>query len=492
MADNEPTVPFSPEWWLEQLAAKLEGRRRAIKVYEDYYAGEHKLAFATQKFREAFGSLFEEFADDWTQLVVDAVEERLDVVGFRVGRDVEADDDLWELWQRNNLDAGSQQTHVESLVTETAGVIVWVGPDGETPLITPERASEVIVAVDRATGRRLAALKMWDDEWTGDTFAYVYLPEGIYKYRKVKKPEGIIMPDGVVLKGWAPREINGETWPLANPLGEVSVVPFPNRPRLGKDGVSEIKKVVPIQDGVNKLVADMLVASEFTSFRQRWATGIEIPIDPITKEPIEVFQAAMNRLWLGNPPLDEDGNVVEGVEPKFGEFGTTDLRNFVVGVEMLVQHIASQSRTPPHYFYLKGEFPSGESLRSAEAPLVKKAERKQTFYGEAWEEVMRLAVRVADPSRDVSGLAAMETVWGDAETRTESEHIDALVKLKALGVPNEVLWEKAGLSPTEIRRAKAMIARDGLMAALLEDSQPGSETEPQPQPEEEPVGGAST
>ncbi len=72
------------------------------------------------------------------------------------------------------------------------------------------------------------------------------------------------------------------------------------------------------------------------------------------------------------------------------------IKSFVTGVEMLVQHIASQTKTPPHYFYLSGQFPSGESIKSAETGLVAKVLRKQRYFGEGWEEVVRLGFKVED------------------------------------------------------------------------------------------------
>jgi hypothetical protein len=55
---------------------------------------------------------------------------------------------------------------------------------------------------------------------------------------------------------------------------------------------------------------------------------------------------------------------------------------FVKAVEMLVQHIASQTRTPPHYFALTGQFPSGDAIKSAETGLVAKVRRKMVHFGE--------------------------------------------------------------------------------------------------------------
>lgn len=67
-------LPGSPEWWLRELDKELDERAGRIEVYDDYYySGRHPLAFASDRFRKTFGGLFREFADNWCELVVDAV-----------------------------------------------------------------------------------------------------------------------------------------------------------------------------------------------------------------------------------------------------------------------------------------------------------------------------------------------------------------------------------------------------------------------------------
>jgi hypothetical protein len=131
---------------------------------------------------------------------------------------------------------------------------------------------------------------------------------------------------------------------------------------------------------------------------------------------------------------------------------------------LLVQHIASQTRTPPHYFYLSGNFPSGDAIKSAETGLVAKSRRKMRFYGEAWEEVMRLCFAVTGDAR--SKVMDAETIWGDPEYRSESELADALVKRAAIGVPRRQLWEDAGYSQTEISRFHEMELEDSMDSLL--------------------------
>jgi hypothetical protein len=470
--------------WLGRLEQALRARQWRIQVFDDYYRGKHRLAFASPKFRQAFGGLFNEFADDWCQLVVDAVDERLAVQGFRLGTDSDKGDaDAWRIWQSNNLDAESRMGHVEALVREECSAIVWADPDNDKiPTITIEDPSQVIVAFQPGSRKkRLAALKMWTDE-DGRDNATVYLPDAVYKYQAKNRnplattrigqfleanreaPSGgagvgrmpvSLLPIAVASPAdtWEPRETAGEPWPLPNPMGVVPVVPIVNRPRLIGPGESEIRKVIPLQDAINKQVADMMVASEFTAFRQRYVTGMDIPVDAQGNQ-VEPFVMSADRLFIAENPA-----------AKFGEFSETNLGAYVASIEMLVQHIASQTRTPPHYFYLSGHFPSGESIKSAETGLVAKCRSKQLYFGEAWEEVIRLAFRVLGDKR--ADVVDTETIWRDCESRSEGEHIDASLKKLAAGVPQRQIWEDMGYTQAQIDRFKAMRAEEAAEQAAL-------------------------
>ena len=50
---------------------------------------------------------------------------------------------------------------------------------------------------------------------------------------------------------------------------------------------------------------------------------------------------------------------VENSDAKFGNFAVSDLTTYVRSIEMLVQHVAAQTRTPPHY--LLGKLPMAPS-----------------------------------------------------------------------------------------------------------------------------------
>lgn len=464
-------IPDDSMGWITRLTRGLDARAPEMERYEDYYEGRHPLLFATSLYRRTFGQLFRGFADNFCGVVVDAVEERLNVEGFRVGQPRPAgrvsttqlvaagDQDAWRIWQANQLDAWSGTAHVEALVKGEAYALVspfradW--PDDGTPLISIEDPLEVIVEGSTANRRkRLAALKRWRDD-EGLMRCTLYLPDRIEKFiqkrdrRPVTNASQMTAMEGPAPVIWVPRQDPGDaSWPLPNPLRVVPVVPLVNQPRLTGPGRSEIAPVLPIQDALNKLFADMLVASEYAAFRQRWATGIEIPTDPTTGEPIETFAAAVHRIVSTAAP-----------DAKFGSFEESDLANYVKAIETAVQHVATITRTPAHYLLgQSGTFPSGESLKSTETGLVAKARRRMRHFGESWEEVIRVAFAALGDPR--SRVLDSEVIWRDPESRTEAEHVDALIKLASIDVPREQLWEDAGYTPQQINRFREMRAAD--------------------------------
>lgn len=479
MAVATPPEVNTPEWWLERLSARLQTRKRVIKRYDDYFSGRHNLYFSTPKFRSKFGTLLEGLKDNWTQIVVEAALERMRVNGFRWGDDPLGDEEAWRIWQTNRMDAESSVLLREMLINGVAYVLVdpFVQDRGAIPDITVEHPEQVIVAMEPGSRwKRAAALKMWEDDW-GETLATLYLPNGIYKFKKVHDSSSsrVILPQGTRFSDWAPREVDSEAWPLPNPVGVVPMVPFENKARMLKEGESEIENVIPNQDAVNKFLADMLIASEAAAFRQRYVTGWDDGDEDSDEVDPPRFDSDAASLWW-----------TASEKAKFGEFAATELANYVKAIENRVQSIASQSRTPPHYFYLTGQFPSGESIKSAETGLVSKVRDKLGFTGESFEDVIRLVFRIKGDSKgdDMSS----ETIWGDPESRTESEAVDGAVKLKALGIADEVLQERIGLTPKQIRRNRSMIEAQRLEERVraIEDQALASAQPPAPGPVPQP------
>jgi hypothetical protein len=465
--------------YLHQMDQELRLRAPEIEIWERYYEGAHRLQFATSRFRQTFGNLFHEFADNWMSLIVDATAERLNIQGFRFSGDLgpdaayEGDADAWEIWRDNDLPSQSDIAHVEAIKLGRSYALIdpWNKTALGNPVITVEHPAQCTVACHAHNKtQRKAALKTWTDH-TGYIRANVYMQDMVYRFQTDTRvtedrasrfgdgfytaiygnlfPLDFVGPPSAFLgkdAKWIPYDGNvpgGDGFPAFIPhdLGVVPVVPLHNNPSLKIGGRSDIAPIIPIQDALNKLVMDMIIASEFASFNQRWATGIEIPKDPDTGLPIseERFIGAVSRLWTSADP-----------ETKFGQFQASDLGNYVKAIEMLIQHIAAITRTPPHYLLGQaGSFPSGDSLAATETGLVAKTKRKMTNFSPSWEEVMRLAFKAKGDPR---GDQMAETVWADPEQRIRAARIDGAIKMSTIGVPQDAIWEELGATPSQIAR----------------------------------------
>lgn len=458
------------------LDARLKARNPQIQQWEKYYEGEHRLQFATVRFKNTFGNLFHEFADNWCELIVNASVERMHINGFRVGdKSDDADADAETIWRDNCLDADYRMAHTEAVKLGHAYTLV----DGEnnafeteSPLITIEHPSQAIVLHDPANPRhRLAGLKEWIDE-DGRVCATVYLPDAIYRYEAQEKVQragqaglrasGLVTPtdfintpssevNGAGTIEWVPRR--GVPFETANNLKVVPLIPLRNNPTLKMGGRSDIAVVIPLQDAVNKQIADMMIASEFASFAQRWATGLEVPKDPQTGKALDTgaFLASVGRVWASEHP-----------DAKFGQFEASDLKNYVHSIEMLIQHVAALTRTPPHYLLgQSGAFPSGDSLTATETGLVAKTDAKKVDASPTWSETQRLAFRAKGDEEKAKSV--VEVLWGDSEQRIRSQRVDGAVKLTTLGVPQQAIWEdELGATPRQVKRWHEMKVGMGL------------------------------
>ncbi|MBA2504817.1 MAG: phage portal protein, partial [Thermoleophilaceae bacterium] len=383
---------------------------------------------------------FSAIADNWCPLVVDSSAERLMVQGFRFGLEQSADDEAWAIWQANGLDAQANMAHTEAIKLGESYWLVEPPPRGSSdpPRITAEHPSQVIVAHEPGDRRRrLAALKKWTDD-DGFAYANLYLPQVTLKYRSQQK----LAATGGRVSGrinWTTRtdDPGGE-----NRLGEVPVIVLPNAPGMLRGGRSDLKSGIPIFDALNKLLSDMMIGSEYQAFPQRVLLGVEVPKDPVTGQPARAaeLQASQSRLWTFSSP-----------DAKVAEFNAADLNNYVVAREHLVRHLTAQTKMPPHYVSGQIVNAAAAALKAAETGLISKVRDKMPAFEEGHEDMMRLAFRALGNERRGSETQA-ELIWRDPESRSFGELIDGLVKLRTLGVPLEVLWERAGFSPQEIQR----------------------------------------
>lgn len=422
---------------LTTLAQRLDESTARYTELDLYYSGRQPLSFLAPEAREALGSRFGRMASNIPRLAVTALAERLRVTGF-TGADV------WGDWIANDLDQTSGVAHREALALGTSYVIVWARPDG-TPRVTVESARQVTVLTDPGSRRITAALKRW--ETATSTEVVLYEADQITRY----SAPGL----GATTAGFRVVET------IPNPLGMVPVVRFRNGDRLLDDGASEIDDLMPLVDGLNKSLADMMTTSEYTGRQRRWATGIELEEDPETGEAVNPIPEGHRAMISENP------------DAKFGQLAAADLTGYEASVRVLLGQIMAVSALPSHYVGVFTDNPaSADALRASEASLTARAESRQATFGRSWEDVARLVVGVregTDPS-----AVDVRVRWADAATRSVAQEADAIVKLYGAGLlPASVALARLGYASDEIdeirtaRRAEALDGAGVNLTALL-------------------------
>lgn len=420
---------------------RFNDRATNLKRFRRYYRGDHDLAFATEKFVNAFGKLFHTFALNLCPAVVDAVADKLEVIGWSVESDSDANELTtlsWQIWNRSMMPVRSGEIHKEALKCGDAYVIVWPADDGRA-LIYPQTADSCIVQYDsEMPGRIVWAAKAWV---SNDFFWHLnlYYPDRVERYITRSKVDtdlgGRIKPESQTLSATSLTLIEV----VENPYNVVPVFHFANNADVGSDGISELVNAIPLQDALNKTVLDMLVAMEFAAYRQRWAAGIEIEYDDQGK-PIPPFKAGIERLWISPSP-----------EAKFGDFEATDLKQFLEVKDGFRVDLACVTGTPLHYFMLHSASPSpqsGISVEKLESRFLAKVKDRQLAFGEVWARVMSLALQIDGIEDDV----VLFTQWADASPLSESERLENLLRRKDLGLSQRQVLMEAGYGEADIER----------------------------------------
>lgn len=437
------------EWAVAQY--KPSERMRRYSLYWNYYEGNHRLAFATDKFKESFGNLFREFAENACPAVVDSLVDRLKLLGFRSSdasleqkevpsvipgipprkRMITIDEHgqmAWEIWSRNRMDLRSKDVHREATMMGDAYVIVWPNEEGLADL-WPQLANEVSVQYDpNMQGVIYRASKRWFDPIAKVWRLNVFTSEGITKYESKKNSHNF--PDNAV-----DFVLTDE---VSNPYGRVPVFHF-SRGAENRFGRSDLKDVIPIQDALNKAVMDMLIAMEFASFKQRYIIGMEVDIDEETGQPKDATMQSygVDRMMA-----------IPNEDAKVGQFDATDLGQFLRVQEKFWASIARVSGTPLHYFFItEGDFPSGEAQKAAEARFSTRIEDSQIAWGNRWEDVILFAHEI---EHGVVENLEFSSIWSNATPRSEAELADTAIKKKAIGFSRSYLLREFGLSDEEV------------------------------------------
>jgi hypothetical protein len=410
---------------LDQIKKNQPDRQRFI----DYYDGNHALNFATEKFRNAFGQTLKSMRDNLCPIVVDSTSDRMEIINFAGDdKDKIVADAAWKLWQRARMELISNNVHSEALKAGCAYLIVWPDEFGEAKFYLQDSRYCTVVE-DTDSKKPKYAAKVWKGD-DGKLYLNMYYPDRTEKYSTANKYESGTSD----LKETIFKPLDGEYATVENPYGRIPVFQFETNPVLSN--------AIPIQDALNKTVCDKLVAMEFAAFKQRYATGIEVPEDEVTGEKKLPFKAGADRMWF-----------TESKDAKFGEFQSADLEQFLKVADSYRLEMARVSGTPLHFFSINtSDAISGEALKTLESRFTKRVRRNCLNFGPVWSEVIRFAFLI-EGSAYAGTLTAQ---WQSPEQRSEKEFLETLgLKRDTLDVPVDTLREEYGYTEEDIQKFNA-------------------------------------
>jgi len=426
--------------WLQKMEAE---RRADYALFRRYYGGDHptELTDRLKKFlNSGLNSGDLKFRDNFMEVVVDALAERLMVTSFGTNEDGDSKpvaEWAWNTWQANRMDETHSIVHTESVMVGDSYVLVDWDPQEGRVFITHQLPETIIPHYNEATRRIDMASKKWVERPIGEdmlTRLNLYYPDRIEKYAVGPK-------DTVWQKHRDPGE---EGWPqpwldkAGQPMG-VNIFHFRNKPAGSDFGQSELRNAIHIQDLLNKTLIDLAMINDNAGFGRAYVVDMNLD-----RTAVDMIPGAF---W--SMKSDDEGGT-----SKVGTIPADSPEGALKTMDALVQHIAGTTRTPQYLFQLMGGAPSGEALKTAESGLIAKAKDRQVRFGNGWEDVMAFALKVQETfGQSVGELTErFEVGWDDPNTRNEVAFLESLEKKAALGVSQEQLWREMGYDQEQIDR----------------------------------------
>lgn len=385
-----------------------------------YYNGAEQEVFAHARFRRLFKSTGLDYVLNYTKTVVDTVLDRLEIASV-AGTDDASNAAINKIWEQNELTLDAKEIHKNALVFGECYAIVWPDEEGEVQITYNSPLTTVIIYDDENPRTKSYAAKMWQTKRGDDKIVRLnlYYSDRIEKYST--RGDIDLVP---ATAQWAHIET------VENPFGKIPVFHFrTHKPH----GTPEHAAAIGPQDAINKLVANHLYTVDYQGAPQRYAltsgdnTGPDdFDDDDTARENISGLKNSPGDLWY-----------LQGVD-SVGQFPVADPKHFTDPIMAYVKAMASLTQTPLHYFQNNGQFASGEALRTAEAPLIKKVEDRQKSFGATWREIFKFALEIMGVTSDV------QVDWKAASTVDPKEVWEIAQLKKAAGLPLDQILFEAG------------------------------------------------
>lgn len=430
---------------IEQLSNRLIRTRTWFRRLDEYFTAEQRIEHLGIAIPQQLQAV--KTAVGWPRLVVEVLDERLDIEGFRFPDQDDADEQLWDIWLANNMDVESQLAHMDAFVFGRAFAMAGSGPGGDSPpLLTVESPLNMVADFDARS--RLVTQGLQDYEIDGRQAAALYLPDSTIHLVQEHQEATFTVYD---------RDDHN--------LGITPVVMLANRARThDRYGASEITpEVMAITDAALRTLLGMEFAREFFGAPQRYILGASEDqfVNP-NGTPTDAWSTYIGRLLA----LERDE---EGELPQVGTFAASDPTAYTNILTAYSKIMSSHTGLPPHFFGFTTDNPaSAEAILASEARLDRRAKRKMRGFGN-WRDLMKLALLIQNNGELPDKSHRIEVMWGDPSTPTPQATTMAMKDQVSMGFmppTSDVLGARLGYSAAERARIAAE-RQDDLGASVL-------------------------
>lgn len=483
-----PPMPAQPASGLDAVgiaaaATNIVGMRlmeqRRLDHIKRYMDGDHAPPYTPKGASSEYRWLVRRAKDNFLPLIVSVISQNLHVDGFVASANVDDPEFKWERsdewlnFEANRMISLQHGVHRACATYGAAYVQVLPGSmqvrdasaeadvtDKSVPVVTPFSPRDMMClyedpVIDEWPMFSVQERIVGDVREPGKSRRVVVVMDEVNRYTLVGGAGRL----GPVRLQWPDPDdpiLKGEPAIQAHDMGVCPVVRFAYEINLDQDGgpVGEIERLIYLQDQINFHTFNMMLAAQFSAFRQRYVSGMT-PKDERgrTKRP---FDPGVDRLW-----------VAEDKDTKFGEFSQTDLAPYIEAREAAIRHMSTLAQVPPYHMLGALVNLSADALSAARDGLDRKTDEKKATLTDSWRNVFRLmsaAVNDAEGFADMNGMI----LWRDTSSRSFGATIDGLVKVsQGLGVPAEELWKRIpGASAAELAAWRNIAEQNGVLEEL--------------------------
>lgn len=442
-----------------------------VSVYRAYARGRQRGTLTPGQQKILRGLLGNLFADNVCAMVLGQLAARLQLARFAVEADGVAagaaqavETFLRSLWTFNQVPALAGAIHWATVRDGNHAVaLAW---DQDRVRLARERwwngRDGIFVAYDGAD-RPTYAVKDWEE--AGRQRRTIWWPDRIERYladgngwRMINLVSDIELIDperAAAGLGQPVPWLDATGAPLGIPVVHFACVERPGdgdgkgdpSPRYGASVLDG--GVLGLQDEINDVQRDISAAARFAGYQMLYGTGITPQVDaqgnarPLVVEPGAFFAD-------------------ENADASFGTLPAGSVAELERTLTIKHQAVSRQTGVPQHL--IGGEWPSGEALLRAEAPLTDRAEALIRVIGPSWASVAHKATRLANTfgGAGLDEALLISAVFAPAERRDPLTRAQ-IATAEAPFVSRRETLRTLGRSPAEIERILAELKEDAAL-----------------------------